>query len=351
MRKILLAVLMMSCAAGTNAQDIHFSQFYENAILRNPALTGIFSGDYKFGVNYRTQWTNISVPFNTALVSAETRVATNKEAGDYLSFGVTATYDKAGSIDFTSTQVYPAINYNKSLEDKHNTYLSVGFAAGYLSRSVDMSKMTFSSQYNNGYSPSNPSGENMTFKNVQNYDLGAGVSLSSSAGNNNQVNYYLGAAAYHVTQPNQSMQDNGAIIKLTTRWSGNLGIKYLINNQFAFTFHFNYMEQSPYQEIIGGGLLSWKSINADMPNFTLYAGAFYRVGDAVIPTIKIDYESYSFTFSYDENTSQLKPATNGYGAYEVSVYIRGNYKRTAKATDATRCPGFEDLNKGFENKY
>src|SRR6202012_1123067 len=125
--KILSASVALGAGLTANAQDIHFSQFYENAILQNPALTGIFSGDYKVGVDCRTQWTDLSVPFETAVVSAETRVLVNRELADYVSFGVVATYDKAGIIDFTSIQVYPAINYNKALEDKHNSYLSVGF--------------------------------------------------------------------------------------------------------------------------------------------------------------------------------------------------------------------------------
>ncbi|MCV5244983.1 type IX secretion system membrane protein PorP/SprF, partial [Escherichia coli] len=82
-------------AVDTTAQDIHYSQFYENAMVRNPALTGIFSGDYKAGVNYRQQWSNISVPFTTVLASAESRIIVNRNVGDYLSYGVTATYDKA----------------------------------------------------------------------------------------------------------------------------------------------------------------------------------------------------------------------------------------------------------------
>jgi len=348
-------LFLMMCAVGigyqANAQDIHFSQFYENAILRNPALTGIFSGDYKAGINYRTQWSNISVPFTTAIASAETRIVTNSETGDCISFGVTASYDKAGSIDFTSMQVYPAINYNKSMEDKHNTYLSVGFTGGYIQRSVDQQKMTFSSQYINGsYSAYNPSGENAPFKNIQNYDLGAGVSLNSSLGDENQVNYYLGAAAYHITEPNQSFEGSDQIIRLTTRWSGNLGLKYNINSQYAVTFHMNYTHQAPYEEWIGGGLVSWKSINNTIGgnNITVYAGLFYRVNDAIIPTIKMDYQAYSLTVSYDINNSTLKPATNGVGGYEMSLFVRGNYKRNAKNTDATRCPHFEDLNNSFQ---
>src|SRR5579883_2000020 len=104
-------------ATKINAQDIHFSQFYEIAILRNPALTGIFSGDYKAGVNYRTQWSNIATPFQTALASAESRLRVN--TNDYLSYGISATYDRAGTINFNSLQVYPAINYNKYLEGRH----------------------------------------------------------------------------------------------------------------------------------------------------------------------------------------------------------------------------------------
>ena len=87
MKKCLLKISALLLAVSANAQDVHFSQFYENSIMRNPALTGIFSGDYKVGANYRTQWSNISVPFQTFLVSAETRVATNRAIGDYLSFG------------------------------------------------------------------------------------------------------------------------------------------------------------------------------------------------------------------------------------------------------------------------
>ena len=129
-----LAVLTLTLvvAEQSKAQDIHFSQFYENAILRNPALTGIFSGDYKAGVNYRNQWSNISVPFQTVLASVESRISVNEDVGDMLSFGVTATYDRAGSISFNSFQVYPAVNFNKALEDKHQSYLSTGFTAGYI---------------------------------------------------------------------------------------------------------------------------------------------------------------------------------------------------------------------------
>jgi len=133
---------LLGASICSNAQDIHFSQFYENSILRNPALTGIFSGDYKFGVDDRSQWGGVTTPYSTVMLSGETRILVNRDIGDYISFGMVVTYDKAGSINFTSTQIYPAISYNKALDDKHHTYLSVGLTGGYINRSVDQSLMT-----------------------------------------------------------------------------------------------------------------------------------------------------------------------------------------------------------------
>src|ERR1044072_3116176 len=111
MKKLITITAALMAMGGTlRAQDIHFSQFYENAILRNPALTGIFTGDYKAGVNYRNQWADISVPFQTVLASLETKVPIKRDQKDYFSFGLTATYDHAGTIDFNSTQLYAAID-------------------------------------------------------------------------------------------------------------------------------------------------------------------------------------------------------------------------------------------------
>lgn len=346
----IILVSLMAVSAG--AQDIHFSQFYENAIMRNPALTGIFSGDYKVGANYRTQWSNISVPFRTFLVSAETRVATNRQVGDYLSFGVAATYDMAGSISFNSLQVYPALNYNKSLEDKRNSYLSVGFAGGYIQRSVDFSKATFSSQYINGsYSSTNMSGENFNNTTLQNYDVAAGISLNSSAGPGNIVNYYVGFSAFHLNKPKHAFKDDNVLIVLATKYAGNAGFSWRINSQFGLVGHMDYYKQGTYTQLIGGGMASWQTANETGGNFKIYAGLFVRAKDAIIPTFKIDYDIYSLTFSYDVNSSSLQPYTRGAGGTEISLFIRGRYKKNTQYGSNVSCPRFDHMLQGDPGMY
>ena len=87
--KALLMILVALLPTYSYAQaDIHFSQFYETSILRNPALTGVFENDYKFGAYFRSQWSSISNPYQTALVSGEYRLAVGRTSNDYVSFGL-----------------------------------------------------------------------------------------------------------------------------------------------------------------------------------------------------------------------------------------------------------------------
>lgn len=340
--------VLLGLGVNSNAQDVHFSQFYENAILRNPALTGIFSGDYKVGIDYRSQWSTVSVPFTTTMVSGETRVLVNREIGDYVSFGLVATYDKAGSIDFTSMQVYPSVSYNKALEDQHNSYLSVGFAAGYITRSVDQSKMTTSTQWlNNGYQPNNPTGELLPFKSLHNYDLGAGISLNSSLDQTGIFNYYLGASCYHLNAPTETFNGSNVLVKLPLKWSFNAGFHTAFSQQFGFTAHINYCLMQPYSEAVMGGMFTYRSVPVGLPSiFAFSLGCFYRYGDAIIPTLKIDYKDVAVGISYDVTNSSLitSTAVSSAGATEISLYIRGNYNHRKNPRDPIMCPRFEDLN-------
>ena len=53
------------------SQDIHFSQFFETPLLRNPALAGIFNGDLRIQGVCRTQWNSVTTPYQTGSVNAE----------------------------------------------------------------------------------------------------------------------------------------------------------------------------------------------------------------------------------------------------------------------------------------
>lgn len=322
-----------------HAQDVHFSQFYESAPMRNPALTGIFTGDYKVAFNYRNQWSSFATPFQTGMVSAETKALMQANTGDFMSFGLTAVYDKAGSIDFASTAAYGAVNYNKALGASHHTYLSGGFTGGYTQRSLNPAKMRFANQFTGGaYNAASATGESISTTTISHFDLGAGLSLSGATGRH--ANFYIGAAAYHISQPRETYWGS-ELVRLTTRWSGNAGLYAAIGDRLGLALHVNYQYQAPYEELIGGGLLSYRAQKQDDGKpVVVSAGCFYRLDDAVIPTIKLDYHKWAATFSYDVAMGASRPHLSGAGGWEITTLLRGSYKRRQQPTG---CPQFELL--------
>jgi len=137
----LTPLIFLAGMAESYAQDLHFSQFFEAPLLRNPALAGIFTGDYRIQGVYRDQWNSFTNAYKTGSFNAEYKLPVGR-TDDYLTIGLQVLYDKAGSAGLTSTQVFPALNYSKSLSNTHSSYLSLGFMGGYVEKRIDISKIT-----------------------------------------------------------------------------------------------------------------------------------------------------------------------------------------------------------------
>ena len=336
----LFIILALSPASVSAQADIHFSQFYETSILRNPALTGVFSDDFKLGLYYRNQWSSITNPYSTALFSAETHVQISSVSEDFVSFGLLGYSDKAGSIDQKITTFYPAINYNKCINADHNTFLSVGFTGGYMQYSFDPSKTTFNNQYlNNVFDPANPTMENLPNAKMSLWDLGTGVNYNTSTGEDNTATYVVGFSAYHFTQPKFSYYQKAGITE-NMRLNANGAASFNITDFIAMQLQGNYAIQGTYKEAVLGMMTTWTQQGTiNMPRFAMGVGLFYRVGDALIPVVKVSYEKFALGISYDVNLSSLKEASNLQGGYELTLFYTGNYSDKG-VTRKTVCPKF-----------
>src|SRR5437867_4653903 len=124
-RYLFLGLLIIQGRNGFS-QDIHFSQFYEAPLLRNPSLAGIFTGDIRAQLVYRDQWNSFTNAYRSGSVNAEYKMPVGN-GDDFVTAGIQLLFDRAGSVALTSTHLLPAINYHKSLSTERNMYLSVGF--------------------------------------------------------------------------------------------------------------------------------------------------------------------------------------------------------------------------------
>ena len=97
----------------------------------------------------------------------------------------------------------------------------------------------------------------------------------------------------------------------------------------------------PLYEIISGGMFRHtikeeSKYTGLMKEIAVLIGAYYRVGDAVIPSFMFEISNFALGISYDINVSSLKEASNGAGAMEISFrYLTPNPFRSTQGSRYT----------------
>ncbi|CAN5126550.1 hypothetical protein BH09BAC2_BH09BAC2_18740 [soil metagenome] len=334
---IIFAVLILQNAQG---QDIHFSQFSETPLLRNPALAGIFTGDLRIqGVN-RNQWNSVTVPYQTTSLNGEYKFSIGSN-NDFLSVGGEVLYDRAGTVSLTAIHLLPAINYHKSLSTEKNRYVSLGFMGGWVQRRFDISKMTTNNQYDGtGYDPTSGTGENITNPDFSYLDGSVGLSFNSQIGQNQDNNFYIGAAYHHFNRSAQNSFLGDKTISIDPKLVFSLGVRMSVTESGMVTFYADHSQQGKYKETIGGLIYSHKLDDIEDPRYLIHFGSFLRWKDAFIPIVKLEYKPFILSLSYDVNVSQLRSASHSRGGFEVSLSYQKFFVHEQSTKDATRCPRF-----------
>jgi len=319
-------------------QDMHFSQFFETPLLRNPSLAGIFTGDLRIQGVYRNQWSSVTDGYRTGSFNAEYK----RQAGqgdNFITLGFQALFDKSGTVGLSTTEILPAFNYHKSLSDERNMYLSLGFMGGYVEKAIDRSRLTTNNQFDGGvFNPSLGDGETFTASNIHYLDGSIGLSFNTGWGEGMENNMFVGAAAHHLNRPRNSFYMDAR--ERTPKYVFSGGMKFAINEFSYFTLQADETMQGGFRETVGGCLYSHKLGNdPDKLFYTVHLGAFIRWQDAFIPVVKVDMYNLAIALSYDVTVSALRTASQGRGGVELSVaYIAFSSSKSSKGR--ILCPRF-----------
>ncbi|HYK45226.1 MAG TPA: PorP/SprF family type IX secretion system membrane protein [Parafilimonas sp.] len=336
-----ICMIIMACSMlKTYGQDPHFSQFFEAPLLRNPSLAGLFAGDIRFQAVYRNQWQSVTTPYQTASINLEYKQPIGR-GNDFITTGIQIMYDRAGVTNFTTSNIYPAINFHKSLNDEKSKYLSFGVMGGYVQRRIDRSKITTNNQYDgNGYNPSLADGETLTKFSYHYWDASFGVSFNSSIAGSETDYYFIGAAYHHFNRPQNSFYKNPPV-ELNPKFVFSGGVRLSIDEVSYVTIQGDYSKQGEYYEAIGGATYSRK-IGDGYSNriYTVDFGGYLRWNDAFIPVLKLNYDPFSIALSYDVTISGLKAASQYRGGFEISFAYAGFLDRNNSTKNSVLCPRF-----------
>lgn len=305
-------------------QDFHYSQFYASPINMNPALTGVFDGIFRLGINQKTQWLSVSKPFVTVSGIFDMPVYKNNSRRELLGLGLNFSSDQAGDSKFRSLQVNISASYVRGLDRRNKHKLGIGFYAGIAQRSINYAELYFDEQFQNGYfDPTNPITEMYGMDNFVYFDWGAGSFWSYSPNKTNS--FSLGYSAGHLSRANQTLYENEA----------KLNIKHLVffSSKFNLSNHLQLQPmafaafQGSFQEIcFGSNIEYFVKKNSYSTQISLGGGLFYRWNDALMVVGMVEWKNIRIGVSYDINVSSFVTATNVRGGFEFSlIYI---YKKS-----------------------
>ncbi|UAY52683.1 PorP/SprF family type IX secretion system membrane protein [Ferruginibacter albus] len=338
-RKILLLIIGCAPFLYGEAQDLHFSQFYNSPLTANPANTGFIpDADYRFGGTYRNQWSSIlSSPYRTFSVFGDAQVMRNKFENGWLGLGGVILSDVAGSGNMRSTKVYGSLAYHQMLGE--SSLLSAGFNLGWANKRIDVSKLVFPDQFDGKFFDAGlPTSVVLTNTNVSYFDIQVGMNYAYFPNENTYVHF--GYSLLHVNQPRETFftEGEGSIIPMRHVVFADAMLK--VNDRVILNPNGYFTTQANATETILGLTLNYDLSGDKEGDRQLILGLYDRLGDALIPTAGLEINNIRFTFSYDVTNSSLSNFNSSQGAQELSIIKKGFYNNYNGDKRQSLCPQF-----------
>ena len=340
-RKLVMVMCFLGLSFSLFAQDLHFSQFMNSPLLTNPANTGFQpDGDYRVGVNYRNQWSNImSVPYKTMSVFGDAQIMPNQDGDGWLGVGGLILRDVAGSGNLTSTRAYGSVAYHQMLN--LGSLLSAGFNIGYANKQISVTNLKFPDQFDGHFFDANlPTSVALAANNVSYLDVQAGMNYAYFPDDRSYIN--VGFSSHHINRPRESFFDEqpGIDNRIPVRHTAFLNGSFKVNDQVILNPNTYFsLQAKSYEWMIGGN--AHYNLSGDGENI-LIGGVYYRSSDAVIPMIGLGVKDFIFTFTYDATISGLRDYNNTRGAFEFSLVKQGVFDEYKGNRKQSLCPTFKN---------
>lgn len=327
MRKLaLISTFLFATLTTVLAQDPVFSQFYTSSLYLNPALSGL-EKDVVLGMNYRSQWAGVNLPFRTFQFSALHPIIRQGVRSKHLGgFGATLFSDEAGpNREIVSQGFSIASSYNFHFNRSGSHLLAAALQLGVLQRQINMDALQWSSQYSAvlGYDPTLP-GETLATERVTTPVINAGLMWRLIVDNQIQPvrMFYQGLAISNINRPRGFHLNEKDAVPILYKLHGG----YLHTFSNGFEVSPNYLIQHQQSTQINVGAYGAYSLSAMMgravTELKVSLGMWYRIDDSYILTMGLSTPSWNAGFSYDANTSSLERNFQGANAFEVSFAYR-----------------------------
>ena len=349
MKRILpvLAIFWIISCTQLSAQDPRFSQFYTAPQLLNPALTGVFDGEYRVNMHYRNQWNSIldKSAFTGYAAGGDYRYNVRDE--DYAGIGLQLLNQRSGVGNLSRTQAHLNGSYIKQLGGGGyggpDYYLAAGAQLGLGQLSTNWNKYWFSRQYDPNSQTVNTglnSGESGNDRSKTYLDFGVGLLWYAVI--SERASAYFGGSFSHLNSPNISFYDDSSE-KLYSRWTIHGGGEVILTPYLSLLPSAYLTGQCPSLESVFGSNIRYS--NGDWQEFSIRAGAFARINnrldkfnnfESTIVSLAFEFDRWMMGMSYDINFSDLQRVSNSRGSFELALIYTAKERKRYRV----KCPTF-----------
>jgi type IX secretion system PorP/SprF family membrane protein len=318
---VLLVIFTICLNREAKAQDPQFTQFYSNPLYLNPAFAGTARCP-RFIMNFRDQWPGLSGMFVTYMASYDQHVDVLQGG-----IGLMVMNDRQGHGTINTTRASGIYSYQMNVN--RNFSVKMGLEATFFQKSLDWSKLTFGdmidSRYGFIYETNEVQPEKTTSSGV---DFSAGLVGYSKK-------YFFGLAGHHLTQPQESLIDNGFSrlpMKITAHGGAMLHFNERKPDDGYISPNILFMYQGPKFSQLNLGMYVSKG--------PVVGGIWYRNGpDALIVSVGLHSDMVKIGYSYDVTISKLATA-NSLGSHEISFAVQFDCRPKKRKIRALSCPSF-----------
>ncbi len=316
MKKIILVFVFFGFFQNlATAQDIHYSQFFNSSLNLNPALTGIYNGHYRLAGNYRNQWENVPVDYQTFTGEFDMKFGNVSDTTGFWSGGIQLNHDKAGDLGFRSTDIGLFASYSLRLSD--GNYLTPGIKLGYDLRRFDSDNIRSGNQWNGDSWDPSIAAEGFSKDNVSYFDLGLGLNYRWQKSYRTHVD--LGGGLFNILSPDNSFAESNYTSDLERRLSLYLLASFRLVDRLDLLLNGTFQQQNPHEQLnVNAQGKIYLNGNSDR-DVALILGVGTRLKDAWYPMVALQMKSLYVGFSYDFNISRFDIATDNRGGPELAV--------------------------------
>jgi len=347
MKKFYIALLVSFTFLAATAQDIHYTQFYNSPLTLNPALTGLFNGQYRVSAIYRNQWFSavnngfFNSPYQTPSIAFDMPITIKNK--DVIGVGAFILYDDAGAGSIATFTGQVSASYIKHLGPNGRHQLSAGFQLGFTQTKLNGSDAKFASQFsNNEFNPNNMSSSPTLLPNVMYVNLNVGLLYYGKL--TDKIAMDIGGTIFNTTVPKVNLVTDQNKQTLSLRGNITGGLDFTLGRRYHILPSVLWMRQSNDNQLNSGVGFGY-DINM-RTNLTL--GIYNRVNDlldayhhadAAIVYAAFQIKGFKLGASYDFTVSKLSSGNPGTGGLEISLTYIG-FPKVFDERQMLFCPRF-----------